>query len=110
MIWLLSLKKWPAQQAAFGIADIQKFYDLDVEDIADGLLIDINSNIHHKSVKKLSLNEIIMISEAAGLSGYFDSKVDWLEYGLVLAKSRLELKSLEIQIESAKVEQFNDSW
>ena len=50
MIWLLSLKKWPAQQAAFGIADIQKFYDLDVEDIADGLLIDTNSNIQHKSV------------------------------------------------------------
>ena len=54
------------------------------------------------------LNEIIMISEAAGLSGYFDSKVDWLEYGLVLAKSKLEVKSLEIQIESAKVEQFKD--
>ena len=82
---------------------------MDVEAIADGFLIDTNSNIQHKSVKKLSLNEIILISEAAGLSGYFDSKVDWLEYGLVLAKSRLEVKSLEIQIESAKVEQFKDS-
>ena len=82
---------------------------MDVEDVVDGFLIDTNSNIRHKSVKKLTIDDINLISEAAGLSGYFDSKVDWLEYGLVLAKSRLELKSLEIQIESAKVEQFNDS-
>ena len=78
---------------------------MDVEDIVDGFLIDTNSNIDHKSVKKLSLYDIILVSEAAGLSGYFDSKVDWLESGLVLAKSGKEVKSLKIQIENAKAEQ-----
>ena len=55
-IWLI-LQIWPVQQAAFGIADIQKFYDLDIEDIIEGLLIDTSSNIHHKSRKKLTFDE-----------------------------------------------------
>ena len=80
---------------------------MDVEDIVDGFLIDTNSNIHHKSVKKLTLDDIILISEAAGRSGYFDSKVDWLESGLTLAKSEADVKSLEMEIENAKVEQLN---
>ena len=80
---------------------------MDVEDIVDGFLIDTNSNIHHKSVKKLTIDDINLISEAAGLSGYFDSKVDWLESGLTLVKSEADLKSLEIKIENAKVKQFN---
>ena len=80
---------------------------MDVEEIVDGFLIDTNSNIHHKSVKKLTIDDINLISEAAGLSGYFDSKVDWLESGLTLAKSEADVKSLEMKIKNGKVEQSN---
>ena len=80
---------------------------MDVEDIVDGFLIDSNSNIHHKSVKKITIDDINLISEAAGLSGYFDSKVDWLESGLTLAKFEEDVLSLEMKIDNAKVEQLN---
>ena len=58
-------------------------------------------------MKKLTIDDINLISEAAGHSGYFDSKVDWLESGLTLVKSEADVKSLEMKIENAKVEQLN---
>ena len=96
------------EQAAFGIVDIQEFYDLETEDLIDGLLNDRNSDIVHKSIKKLTFPEIILISQAAGVSGYFDRKIEWLESAIPLAKSEDDLKNLKVEINIAKAEYNGD--
>ena len=97
------------EQAAFGIVDIQEFYDLETEDLIDGLLNDRNSDIVHKSIKKLTFPEIILISQAAGVSGYFDRKIEWLESAIPLAESEDDLKNLNSSVTDSGAEEKNAS-
>ena len=42
----------------------------------------------------MTFDEIFLISQAAGISGYFDRKIEWLEAAIPLAKSEDDLKKV----------------
>ena len=52
----------------------------------------------------MTFDEIFLISQAAGISGYFDRKIEWLEAAIPLAKTEDDLKNLKIEINNAKAE------
>ena len=56
----------------------------------------------------MTFPEIILIAQAAGISGYFDRKIEWLESAIPLAKSEDDLKTLELEINIAKAEYNGD--
>ena len=77
---------------------------MEADDLIDGLVNDKSSDIVHKSIKKMTFDEIFLISQAAGISGYFDRKIEWLEAAIPLAKTEDDLKNLKIEINNAKAE------
>ena len=82
---------------------------MEADDLIDGLLNDKSSDIVHKSIKKMTFDEIFLISQAAGMSGYFDRKIEWLEAAIPLAKTEDDLKNLKIEINNAKAEYNGDN-
>ena len=91
------------KEAAFGIVDVQEFYDLNIDDIINGTLKDANSGLWHHSEKKLSFQEVLFIAEAAMSSNYFDRHVQWLESALSMAKHKKWIKKLEKSVKNAKL-------
>ena len=91
------------QEAAFGIVDVQEFYDLDINDIINGTLKDTNSGLWHHSENKLSLEEVLLIAEAAKSSNYFYRHVQWLESALSMAKNKKWVKKLQKNVKNAKL-------
>ena len=89
------------QQAAFGIVDIQEFYNMNTTDITNGIL-KVNDVIENRSEKKFSLDEILLIADAAGKSQYFDRKVEWLYSALSLAKTKHDQKLIKVKIQKSK--------
>ena len=89
------------QQAAFGIVDIQEFYNMNTTDITNGIL-KVNDVIENRSQNKFSLDEILLIADAAGKSQYFDRKVEWLYSALSLAKTEHDQKLIKIKIQKSK--------
>ena len=90
------------QEAAFGIVDVQEFYDLHTDDIINGILKDENSGLWHQSEQKLTFQEVLLIADAAKSSHYFDRHVQWLQSALSMAKNHYWLKKLEKDIKKAK--------
>ena len=82
---------------------------MEADDLIDGLVNDKSSDIVHKSIKKMTFDEIFLISQAAGISGYFDRKIEWLEAAIPLAKTEDDLKNLEREINNAKAEYNGDN-
>ena len=82
---------------------------MEADDLIDGLVNDKKTEIVYKSIKKMTFDEIFLISQAAGMSGYFDRKIEWLESAIPLAKSEDDLKNLKIEINNAKAEYNGDN-
>ena len=91
------------QEAAFGIVDVQEFYDLNIDDIINGTLKDANSGLCHHSEKKLSFQEVLFIAEAALSSNYLDRHVQWLESALSMTKNEKWIKKLQKSVKNAKL-------
>ena len=90
------------QEAAFGIVDVQEFYDLHTDDIINGILKDETSGLWHKSEQKLTFQEVLLIADAAKSSHYFDRHVQWLQSAISMAKNHHWFKKLEKDIKKAK--------
>ena len=101
-IQLFSNTTLTLQEAAFGIVDVQEFYDLNIYDIINGRLKDTNSGLCHHSEKKLSFQEVLFIAEAAMSSNYFDRHVQWLESALSIANNIKWIKKLQKMVKNAK--------
>ena len=51
------------QESAFGIVDVQEFYNLNIYDVINGTLKNEDSGIWYQSEKKLTLPEILVIAK-----------------------------------------------
>ena len=90
------------QEAAFGIVDVQEFYDLNIDDLINGTIKDEYSGLCHHSEKKLSFQDVLLIAEAAKSSKYFDRHVQWLESALSMANDTKWIKKLQKMVKNAK--------
>ena len=73
--------------AAYGIVDIQEFYDLNTDDLAKGLLKDPGSGTEYMAATNFTVDELLFIAEAAFDSGYLDRQVEWLQTALKVAQA-----------------------
>ena len=83
--------------------DIQEFYNLNTTDIINGVL-KIDNGLDLRSHKNISLDEVLLISNAAEKTQYFDRKLEWLQSALSLAKNeKSKKKMIEKKIKDSKI-------
>ena len=67
------------------------------------LIISNNFNNGTRSHKNISLDEVLLISNAAEQSQYLDRKLEWLQSALSLAQNEKKRKIIEKKIKDAKI-------
>ena len=74
-------------QASYGIIDVQEFYDLNTDDLAQGLIKDPGSGTEYMAARNLTVNELLFIAATAFESRYMDRQVEWLQTALKVAQA-----------------------
>ena len=83
--------------------DIQEFYNLNTTDIINGVL-KLDNGLDLRSHKNIPLDEVLLISNAAEKSKYFDRKLEWLQSALSLAQNeKRKKKMIEKKIKDTKI-------
>ena len=69
----------------YGILDVQEYHNLNIDDVANGLIIDSMTGEKYWSKKNLTFQEIVSIANAALDSKYIDTHINWLKKALEVA-------------------------
>ena len=85
--------------SAYGILDLQEYHNLNIDDVANGLIIDAMTGEKYQSKTNLTLEEILSIANAALQSRYLDAHINWLKKALEVA---IQKKKDEDDISSIK--------
>ena len=70
---------------AYGILDVQEYHNLKIDDVANGLIIDVMTGEKYWSKNNLTFEEILSIANAAFESKYIDTHINWLKKALEVA-------------------------
>ncbi len=90
--------------AAHGLADIQEHYNLNVNDLIQGKIVDSVNGQVYKSVRNLSSTEALLIAKEARDVKYLEGQVRWLKGALKAAKSEKKPKGVIDRIKFVKFE------
>ena len=72
--------------ALFGLADIQEYYNLDPLQMANGIISSKNHQHIFASNSSISIEDMMLIADAAKEQKYLDGQVKWLNAVLIRAK------------------------
>lgn len=87
--------------AAFGMLSIWAFHDLNILDLAKGLIIDPKTKVKLKACKELSAEELQIIATTAKKVWRLNGHVDWLKASLKVSKARKKSPSYQSSLKKA---------
>ena len=87
--------------AAFGMLSIWAFHDLNILDLAKGLIIDPKTRVKLKACKELSAEELQVIAITAKKVWRLNGHVEWLKASLKVSKSQNKSSTYQSSLKKA---------
>lgn len=112
--WIPRLKKWLPKKilkkydltllsseyvrACCSLANIQEYHDIDVNEMAEGMIINMQNGRKFWSKSELTSSDLYNIGKEARKLGYFSGAVKWLKVALQKAKIENQPKNYQNRI------------